>query len=367
MGKIIFILLSCWSFSVMAQFEHPGMLHSKADLDNLKSRIESSREPWKSAWQQLQNSPQGDLSTVRPHAISHVSRGPYGVPGNGDIDLYNDGCAVYTMALQWYVTGNRKYAQKAIEILNAWSHRLDSVTHGDKELVIGVAGIKYLNAAEIIKHTYKGWEQKDRKAFEKMILEKWYPVIKNFMPGYNGNWDAAIGQTMMCIGVFLDRQDIFDRAYNHLLKGETNGAINNYFSETGQCQESGRDQGHTQMGLGYLACACEIAWNQGYDLYSAYDNRLMKGYEYTARYMLGEDVPYVQYVTFYGGKVFGEKISDQGRGRYSPIYERAYHHYHGRKGLDMPYTKKVIGKTRSEMVSPAFMPWSTVTCADNLL
>ena len=364
MKKIIFILLCFWSVSTAGQFIHPGMLHTKADLDNIKARVQSGKEPWKTAWQQLQNSPQGDLATVRPHAISHVMRGPYGTPGNGDIDFYEDGCAVYTMALQWYITGNKQFAQKAIELLNAWSYRLDSITEDDQELVIGVAGIKYLNAAEIIKHTYKNWKQKDQKQFEKMILEVWYPTIINFKPRYNGNWDAAIGQTMMCIGIFTDRQDIFDRAHNQLLKGKSNGAINNYFSETGQCQESGRDQGHTQMGLGYLACACEIAWNQGVDLYSAYDNLLMKGYEYTSKFMLGEDVPYERYRAFDGNYVFGNQISERGRGNYSPIYERAYRHYHVRKGFDMPYTRRVIQKVRSEKTSPAFTPWGTLTCAE---
>ncbi|MSU24700.1 MAG: hypothetical protein EXS32_12875 [Opitutus sp.] len=32
---------------------------------------------------------------------------------------------------------------------------------------------------------------------------------------------------------------------------------------SGECQESGRDQGHTQMGLGFLGCAAEIAWFRG--------------------------------------------------------------------------------------------------------
>ena len=364
MKKILFIFMCLWSISMMAQFVHPGMLHTKADLDNIKSRIQSGQEPWKSAWQQLQNSELADLSIVRPHAISHVSRGSYAVPSNGDKELMNDGDAAYTMALQWYLTGDKKFAQKSIEILNAWSYALDSVTHSDKELIIGITGIKFLNAAEIIKYTYKGWAQKDQNAFGKMILEKWYPVIQNFKPRSNGNWDAAIGQTMLCIGIFLDRQDIFDRAYNHLSKGQTNGAINFYFSETGQCQESGRDQGHTQLGMAYLTNACEIAWNQGRDLYSAYDNRLLKGYEYTAKYMLGEDVPYVQYTTFYGGKVFENEISSQGRGRYSPIYERVYRHYHVRKGLEMPYTLRVIEKTRSEMVNQDHIPWSTLCCAE---
>ena len=50
-------------------------------------------------------------------------------------------------------------------------------------------------------------------------------------------------------------------------------------NEEGQCQESGRDQQHTQLGLGCLAEACEVGWRQGVDLYGAADNRLLRGYE----------------------------------------------------------------------------------------
>ncbi len=362
MRGICFILTVCFTLSVSAQFVHPGILHTKADLDFFKAKIQSGKEPWKSAWQQLQNSDLAQLS-IKPKAISHISCGSYNLPDNGGTEFYNDGNIAYTMALQWYATGNKKYVEKAIEFLNAWSYTLDSVTNHNKQLKIGVAGVKYLNAAEIIKHTYNGWKKKDQQAFEKMILGKWYPVIENFVPKYNGNWDAAIGQTMLCIGIFLDRQDIFDRAYNHLLKGETNGAINWYFSETGQCQESGRDQHHTQMGLSYLANACEVAWNQGYDLYGAYNNRLAKGYEYTCKYMSGEDVPYVPYVTFYGRTVFGTEISADSRRTFFPIYEIAYRHYHGRKGMEMPYTWKSITKTRNETISGGFMPWATLMFA----
>ena len=346
----------------MAQFVHPGLLHTKADLDYFREKVFSGEEPWKSAWQQLQNS---DLaqSSVKPRAISHISNGSYNLPDNGGSEFYDDGNIAYTMALQWYATGNKKYAQKTIEFLNKWSYTLDSVTNSNKQLKIGVAGVKYLNAAEIIKHTYKGWAQNDQKAFEKMILEVWYPVIVDFVPRYNGNWDAAIGQTMLAIGIYLDRQDIFDRAYNHLLKGETNGAICWYFSETGQCQESGRDQHHTQMGLSYLANACEMAWNQGRDLYSAYDNRLAKGFEYTCKFMSGEEVPYTKYTTFDGRKVFGDTISVGSRNTFLPIYEIAYRHYHDRKGMDMPYIRKSLSKTRNETVSGGFIPWGTVMFA----
>jgi hypothetical protein len=56
-------------------------------------------------------------------------------------------------------------------------------------------------------------------------------------------------------------------------------------SETGQLQESGRDQAHAQLGIGLLAALCETARNQGDDLYSTDDNRLLKGFEYKASYL----------------------------------------------------------------------------------
>jgi hypothetical protein len=193
-----------------------------------------------------------------------------------------------------------------------------------------------------------------------MALEIWYPLLKDFMPTFNGNWDAAIAQTMMCIGIFCDRRDIFEQAYNHALKGASLGSINNYFNEWGQGEESGRDQGHAQMGLGFFSQLCEIAWKQGYDLYSAYNSKLAAGYEYTAKFNLGEDVKYVKYITFENKAVFGDTISSIGRGKFSPIYERAYHHYHDRMGMEMPYTKRALEKSRNEGDSKNFMSWASL-------
>ena len=67
-------------------------------------------------------------------------------------------------------------------------------------------------------------------------------------------------QTMLAMGVFLDDRAMFDRAVDYYLHGEGNGAIEKYFNTFGECQESGRDQAHTQMGLGFLGAACELAW-----------------------------------------------------------------------------------------------------------
>jgi len=340
-------------------FVHPGMLHSREDLDYVKKNIEAGKDPWARAWRELQASPYASLDyKANPH--TNVARGEFAQPHIGSYEFSTDGAVAYTMALQWVMTEEKPYAEKAIEILNDWSYTLKTVSMNDQKLLLGMAGVQYLNAAELIKHTYDGWKKKDQKHFEKMVMEIWYPALKDYQPTYNGNWDAAICQTMLCIGIFMDRRDIFDKTFNHLLQGDTNGAIDNYFMENGQCQESGRDQGHTQMGMGYLCAACEIAWKQGLDLYSAYDNRLATAYEYTAKYMSGEEVPYVQYTNYRGQKVFGPKIGSGARGHYSPIYERAYNHYHNRMGMEMPYTALAIKKSRLEGFSLDYASWATL-------
>ncbi len=161
------------------------------------------------------------------------------------------------------------------------------------------------------------------------------------------------------MGVYLDDREMFDRAVNYFLRGKGNGAIQNYFNAFGECQESGRDQAHTQMGMGFLGCACEIAWKQGVDLYEAADNRLALGFEYTAKYNLGEVVPYEPYKSF-EGRYHYRTLSPDSRGRFAPIYERIVHHYHDRMGLDMPYSRKVAAERRPEGTSTNHMPWGTL-------
>jgi hypothetical protein len=209
-------------------------------------------------------------------------------------------------------------------------------------------GFKFVSAAEIMRHTYAKWEPADVKRAERMFREVFYPPIKDFATFANGNWDGACIKTVMAIGVFCDDREMFDRGVDYFSNGRGNGRITHYvINDAGQCQESGRDQPHTMLGLGLLAEACEIGWNQGIDMYSAADNRLMKGFEYAARYNLGEEVPFVE-TTDTTGKYHHTKISENGRGKFRPVWELPYNHYVNRRGLAMPYTARVLEKIRPE-------------------
>lgn len=339
-------------------FVHPGLLHSKEEIAFIKGKISSGEEPWKSAWEQLNASESASLDhTPKPRAA--VVRGARNRPDLGSSDFSRDAAAAYAHALQWSLTGKKGHAMMVIKILGAWSETLESVGGHDAKLLIGMDGIAFCNAAELIRHTSTHWSKPDQEQFEKMLREVFYPTIKDFYPTANGNWDAAMIQTMMAMGIFLDDRAMFDRARTYFLSGKGNGRITNYLNDFGECQESGRDQLHTQMGLGYLSCACEMAWKQGVDLYSAADNRLAQGFEYTAKYNLGEEVPFKPFRSV-EGRYFYEKISKRSRGRFRPIYERTINHYVHRKGLKMPYSQKVARSRRPEAPHGQHISWGTL-------
>lgn len=344
-----------------AAFVHPGLLHNQAELDFIKQKVQAKEDPWFSGWEKLL---EADVSNMgwQSGAIAHVLRGGYNRPDIGASDLERDTAAAYSQSIQWVVTGETRHALKAIAILNDWASRLKSIGEHDAKLLVGMTGVNMINGAEIIRHTSSLWKENEIAQFEKMLLDVHYEVIKDFFPAANGNWDASMIQTMLSIGIFVDNHAIFQKAVTYYLEGQGNGAVLHYFNEFGQCQESGRDQSHVQMGIGFLGSACEIAWKQGIDLYGAYDNRLARGFEYTAKYNLGYDVPFETFRSI-DGKYEHKSISRRGRGRFRPIYERAYHHYHDRMGMEMPYTLEVIGKSRPEGWHIQHTSWGTLLYA----
>lgn len=343
---LLFTLLWIPHIPALAEFTHPGIAHNKESLAFVRSKISKGEPPWAKAWEQLKSARHAS-PTWQPKPYRRVERGPSNKPDIGSSEFSDDGRAAYYHALCWALSGEEVHAKKTVEILNAWSKTLKEVGHHDARLLIGMSGYLYCIGAELVKHTWDGWAKADQRRFEAMLREVWYPVIKDFYPSANGNWDASMLQVMMAMGVFLDDRQLFDRAKDYYLRGRGNGAIGNYFKASGQCQETGRDQAHTQMGLEFLANTCETAWIQGLDLFGALDNRLLKGFEYTAKYNLGFDVPYEPYKSF-EGRYHYKRISDDSRGQLRPMYERVYNHYHNRKALEAPFTQQAARKLRSD-------------------
>ena len=269
-------------------FIHPGIDQSIEDLAYMKQLIDQRREPWKSAYDKLVETTD---TTFVPHPYAHVLRGPYAIPNIGGDALSKSSGVAYNCALLWYITKDRHYAQTAIRILNAWSGTLWDFDYNDAKLLAGWTGHVLCNAAEILRYTDSKWSQGDVDRFTNMLMTVYYPLLRYYFPTANGNWDAAICHSLLSIAIFTNNRTLFNNTIDHLLHAPVNGSIFKYIYPNGECEESGRDQGHVQLGLGEFAGAAQVAFTQGVDLFSIGDDRIGRGYEYTTGYILGH-TPY---------------------------------------------------------------------------
>jgi len=227
--------------------------------------------------------------------------------------------------------------RQALSIVNAYANALQRLDGHDAPLCL-IQGYNLVRAMTILEqHKTPEWDAMVRRAF--------LPVIDKFdadSPYANGNWGAIVNRMRMACAIYLHDDDLYKAAVDYFLHANDNGSLPKYVSETGQCQETGRDQAHAQLGLEALCQTCEMAWQKGDDLWGALDNRLMKGLEYTARYNLGYDVPFERWTDCTGLYNDWTEPGSMQRGKIREIYAEAYHHYVSEKGLKMPYTKKLL-------------------------
>lgn len=346
---------------VQAAFVHPGLMHTEADFARMKAKVAEGASPWSEGWKVLLANPHAQLNW-RPRPTEKVIRGA--VPGQNYSVLFNDVHAAYQCALRWKVSGDTVYADKSIAILNAWSSTLKEVAgNSDRFLAAGIYGYEFANAAEIMR-TYPGWARDDFARFQNMMLTVFYPMNHDFLTRHNNaaitnywaNWDLCNMASVMAIGVLCDRRDLYDEAITYFKTGAGNGAMNKavYYIHPGylgQWQESGRDQGHNTLGIALMGPVCEMAWNQGDDLYGYDNNRFLAGAEYAAKYNLGKDVPYQTYSWGTGQRGIKQTqavIAEAGRGSDRPVWELVLNHYVSRKGLAAPYSALYAAKLRPE-------------------
>lgn len=356
--NIFFLFLLIGSISVRIlpaqDFSHPGIFNTEADYARIRQKIAEKQEPWYTAWNNLLVAPEAQLNWTS-HATETVIRG-----GTGDniVLMYRDVASIYEHALIYKISGDVSHANKAVELLNSWATINKSVSgNADRYLAAGLNGYQFANAAEMMRG-YPGFEFEKFKNY--MLNVFYFPMNERFLIGneygsahndacatnYRVNWDACNMNAMMAISILCDYKDGFNKAINYAKNGDGTGNIKrtvNFIHSPiwGQWEESGRDQGHAVGGLMLYGVFCEMAWNQGVDMYSYDDCRYRKGAEYVARYnimtdsagtTLGKynDLPYTSYsrqmgstCTWYTESVLGSAT----RGKYGNVWEMIYNHY----------------------------------------
>jgi hypothetical protein len=360
----VFALFTLVTVSAPAQpFVHPGGLHTQADLDRMKAKVESREHPWIDGWNALIQDRKAQ-SNYKASPNSHMASRQR---------AQDDANAAYLNALRWYISGDTAHADCAVRILNAWSETVNEIPRGtDQPGLSGIPIGTFPIAAELMR-SYSGWSAADQVRFKRMLLDYFYPVCHDFLTRHNGhcdsaywaNWDTCNMRAVIAIGVFCDDRAKFDEAIEYFKHGRGTGSISNaanFRFEGGlvQWQESGRDYAHVMGGQGLLFEMCQIAWNQGLDVFGYDDNRLLGAAEHTAQYTLWKGVPYTYYNNCDNANQY--YISPNYHGRLDAShFELVYNHYVVRKGLKAPNVKLFAALRRPEPGEIDVLGYGTLT------
>ena len=336
--------------TLAGDFIHPGGINSKAELDFVKDRIKAGAQPWKGEFDQLKGS-------------GYASRGAHGLKNinsdGKDAEVSReDAIAAYAQALLWYFTDEEAYAKRSIAILNSWSELQRFTAGSDQDrLQAGWIGSVFASAAEIMRG-HPDWPARDVEQFQAMFRRAFYPQLITAST-WNGNVDLTQIDALMAIAVFnedkeefrkgLDRLKIRNRAYFYLqsdgprpapIAGD-GGDLQAFWSSPkrwidGLTQETCRDNGHhSQFGLGSALHAAEIAWHQGVDVYGENQERYTAAMELLA-------------TQFLSGSMQGVSKDNRPTANRYDAWEVGYNHYHRRKGIALPNTKRLIDEQLRE-------------------
>ncbi|WP_435280822.1 alginate lyase family protein [Streptomyces koelreuteriae] len=344
-----------------APFAHPGLLHTRADLDRMAAKVKVAARPYAAGFAKLTANRHAQ-SDWRANPQATVYRGA-GSPQNYAA-LYNDIHAAYQNALRYHVSGEEAHAETAVAILNAWSGKLTSIQgSADRFLAAGLYGYQFANAAELVR---------DRDDFElgraqELLSDVFLPLSDDFLRHHNNavvtnywpNWDLTALACVLATGIFCDDRAAVGRAVEYFKHGDGMGSVRHAIPvvhEDGLAEwvEAGRDQGHALLGVGLMGTVCEMAWNQGIDLYGYDDSRFLKGAEYVAKWSLGGDVPYTANTRrkgAIGGWSGSETASEAAAvdpGMTRPIWAMIAQHYTQRRGLSASYVTRAAAKAAPE-------------------
>jgi hypothetical protein len=357
-------------------FSHPGVLVNRAQLDFIRQQIRAGAEPWNSALGRATRSSSGSLSfSPQPRAI--VECGSYSNPNNGCSDERASAVAAYTHALLWYFTEDVRHAEKAVQIMNAWSAVLEDHTNSNAPLQAAWAGTMFSRASEIIRHTSDTWAAADIERFAVMLKDVFLPKVivgSNF----NGNWELTMIEASLGIAVFLDDRETFDRAVamwrgrvpayiylttdgptpRHAPGDDRSGEqlTTYWYGQTmlvdGFGQETCRALGHMQLGLAAMLNAAETALIQGVNLYQEEAQRITAGLEFHAQFLNGAEVP--------SWTCNGTLNAVRNIG----TWEIGYNEYANRRSVTLSETQELVLASRPTGGGSQHFAWESLTHAE---
>ena len=157
----------------LAAYNHPGGMHSQAQLTFVKKQISKKKQPYYNAYLQL--IAEADSAFLHEkHALAD-----FNVPGyyveplihrRNSAGLQSDAFDAYACALAYQLSGNKKYAEKSLEYLMIWANTNTKYSNHDGNLVMAYSGTALIMAGELMLN-YKAWSSKDK--------QKYFDWVKN--------------------------------------------------------------------------------------------------------------------------------------------------------------------------------------------
>lgn len=345
-------------------YKHPGILFTTEEIQTMYANYQAGKEPWKSAGEELLADAKATYTLQGVESVTAAGNIVWTdtssvVNGHGFNNAFRADCQVaYQNTLAYLLTHDKRYADVALNILNTYSGMKPSIQGHDQVFVVSQMAFRLCNAAELLRACYvdesgkRVWQEADILRFQEWIMDEFVPPMDGVYGMANGGISMLKG--MLAVGIFCENDHCYDFALNGFFH-DANVGVTGAINEFGQNRESGRDQIHSQLIIGHFAEMAWAAYNQdpSLKLFEEGDHRILKGYEYMLKYMMGEEVKYDKdfYSTNYN---YSNTISENGRGLLLPIYEFVYNYYVGILRWDpseLPYTSQAVAFTRNEGVS----------------
>jgi Alginate lyase len=201
------------------KFTHPMTVTSSKEIAIVKDRIKKGVEPQATAYKKLIQLADSQMSFVPDPPDSMNVMGGYEPNNNLKQNrawLWRNCNAAYTLALAYTYTGETKYADKAIEVLNAWAVKGTVFTGADRGLQLGSYFSPMLYSADLL-NSYTGWTVNKREVFKKWWVNNCLIHTTEVMRTRFNNWlDAGILGTMCAAVVFEDKM-LLQESLNYLL------------------------------------------------------------------------------------------------------------------------------------------------------
>ena len=331
------------------EYAHPALLHSAVEIETAKGRL--TTEPYASAYTALEAASAG-TAAGSVEFLKRMDKQNWEAiypDYNNFSRAATDAKLAYELALRYQLKGASAAATSAVNILNDWATNCKGILRisgknyvnnipDPNEYLILIQAYQFANAAELLKG-YSGWTADAQSKFNTWMKETFADFAVIFLENHHGNanplhywlnWDLAALNALVSVGVLTNDKALVDYALNYVDNGTGTGNKNNAIvavhqdadsdEALAQCQESGRDQGHSTLDVTLMGALCQMTQNSGAntDLWTAY--KALEMAEYVGKYNLKNatsgdfvynNVPFTEYTN---NEQTHTAISADGRG-----------------------------------------------------